>query len=134
MSLTYINSNTFAGKNINFTARIPDNIRTLLYHQMQTTPSRPKLKKLLDAKIKDVESWGTEDFVVVRTKNPKGNYCLGLSVPLTSELRVSAQFNGIKGRTELSQFLALTAAHLMNTEITISNLYKKYGFEIFKKR
>ncbi len=38
-----------------------------------------------------------------------------------------------KGKTELSQFMALKEFHILDTEATIKYLYSRYGPSVFQK-
>lgn len=120
-------------KSINFNARISPNLEAQLYRQSRQYGAPKKLNKALSSKMQDVLSWGSKNAKIVVCKKAKGNYALGIKLPLDCGFAGTWGIEHLSGRTELSQFLGLTEEHIKKTEDTINYLYKKHGFSIFER-
>lgn len=119
--------------NVNFKANISDTVLCQLKQQAETSRSRKFQKLALQSKLKEVDKWGDSNLTIVRTKDIYGFYRLGIEYFVTPLLKYSWAIKGLKGKTELSQFLALKEAHIINTVESIKYLYSKYGPSFFNR-
>ena len=113
---------------VNFKAYISPELEHQIERQVSTAGSKLNVKKLqakVEEQMKRVKGWGNNDMEVIITKNVRGFRCLGLKIFYTPTIQLSHCFEHLSSRTELSQFLALTQKHFLDTEILIENLLKK---------
>lgn len=120
-------------KSLNFNARLSPNLESQLYRQSRQYGVPKKLNKALCSKMQDVLSWGSENAKIVICKKTRGNYALGIQLPLNCGFAGTWAIEHLSGKTELSQFLGLTEEHIKKTEDTINYLYKKHGLSIFER-
>lgn len=124
-----ITNNAFIG----FGAKISPNLQAQIYKQGLEHRSSQKIQSTLQDKMQSLADWGSENAKIVICKNFKGNYSLGIKLPLDCGYAGTWAIERLGGRTELSQFLSLTAEHIEKTENTIKFLYKKHGMQIFER-
>lgn len=113
---------------VNFKAYISPELEHQIERQVSTAGSKLNVKKLqakVEEQMQRVKGWGNNDMEVIITKNVRGFRCLGLKIFYTPTIQLSHCFEHLSSRTELSQFLALTQKHFLDTEILIENLLKK---------
>ncbi len=113
---------------VNFKAYISPELEHQIERQVSTAGSKLNVKKLqakVEEQMKRVKGWGNNDMEVIITKNVRGFRCLGLKIFYTPTIQLSHCFEHLSSRTELSQFLALTQKHFLDTENLIENLLKK---------
>ena len=118
---------------INFQASVSDSVLYRLNRQLRTCQSKKKSKALVNETLKNISNWGDPKSRVVIAKDDNGKCHLGLQYFVKPMLKVSWAIKNLKGRTELSQFLALKEANIIETEKTIEYLYSKYGKGIFNR-
>ncbi len=113
---------------VNFKAYISPELEHQIERQVSTAGGKLNVKKLqakVEEQMKRVKGWGNNDMEVIITKNVRGFRCLGLKIFYTPTIQLSHCFEHLSSRTELSQFLALTQKHFLDTENLIENLLKK---------
>lgn len=113
---------------VNFKAYISPELEHQIERQVSTAGNKLNVKKLqakVEEQMQRVKGWGNNDMEVIITKNVRGFRCLGLKIFYTPTIQLSHCFEHLSSRTELSQFLALTQKHFLDTEILIENLLKK---------
>ena len=115
---------------VNFKAYISPELEHQIERQLAATAAGntlnvKKLQAKVEEQMKRVKGWGNNDMEVIITKNVRGFRCLGLKIFYTPTIQLSHCFEHLSSRTELSQFLALTQKHFLDTENLIENLLKK---------
>lgn len=125
--------NITSNASIGFGAKISPNLQAQIYKQVSEHRSSQKMKNTIQDKMKSLADWGSENTKIVICKNFKGNYSLGIKLPLVCGFAGTLAIGHLSGRTELSQFLNLTAKHIETTENTIKYLYRKHGMQIFER-
>lgn len=118
---------------VNFKASVSEQVKYLLHSQLSKGPDKKKTTKLLEQQIENISKWGSDDSEIVIAKDYRGKYRIGLQYNVTPTMQFAWAIKGPLGKTELSQFLALKEADIINTESTIKYLYTKYGGGFFKR-
>lgn len=118
---------------VNFKASVSEQVKYLLHNQLSKGPDKKKTTKLLEQQIENISKWGSDDSEIVIAKDYRGKYRIGLQYNVTPTMQFAWAIKGPLGKTELSQFLALKEADILNTENTIKYLYTKYGGGFFKR-
>ena len=135
MNITSI-SNVTNNSNLNFRAKVSQEMQAKLYKQVQMTASKKKLSARLEQQIENIKNWGHSESEIVVCKNYNGNFGLGLRMKGTSGFKYTKPIEHLNGKFELSQFLGLDKHIIELTENSIKFLYKKNGtksLEISKK-
>lgn len=118
---------------INFKANVSQSVLYQIQRQLKHCESKKKSFAMVRNNLDNIKNWGSPDSSIVVAKDFWGRYRLGVQCQVAPGLRLSWAINNLKAKTELSQFISLTQAHIEQTETSIKYLYKKYGIDIFKK-
>lgn len=118
---------------INFKANVSQSVLYQIQRQLKHCESKKKCFAMVRNNLDNIKNWGSPDSSIVVAKDFGGRYRLGVQCQVAPGLRLSWAINNLKAKTELSQFISLTQAHIEQTETSIKYLYKKYGIDIFKK-
>ena len=133
MNISGINYNN--NQRVNFKASISPQVRYQLNKQLENYKglNREKIAKALEEQIKKVSGWGTNDSEIVFARDYRGQYRMGLQYTVSADRQYAIAIKGPQGKSELTQFMALTQRHISNAEDTIKYFYNKFGGGFFNR-
>lgn len=118
---------------ISFKANVSPFVMCQIQKQLKNCESKKKCSALVKSQLNNIKNWGSPDSTIIVTKDFFGHFRLGVECFVKPDLKFSWAIKNLKGKTELSQFIALKKSDIEQTEESIKYLYNKYHEKIFEK-